>query len=194
MDHTWSGAIIYEWVETTNNYGLISYGPPSGAEPTVSVQPEIGGYSVGGAPTPLNPGFTNLKNQWATLSPTGVSENAYTPSNTPPACPSYTSGYWEVSGNVALPTIGAAAVTGPTGSAGSGSSGTGSGSGSASQSSGSAKSTASHNGAARPTHAIMHSAGMAAIEGWFGRTENSNPALFWFVGIACAILGPAIAL
>ena len=26
MDGTWSGAIVYEWIEETNNYGLINYG------------------------------------------------------------------------------------------------------------------------------------------------------------------------
>lgn len=28
MDGTWSGAIIYEWIQETNAYGLIQYGPP----------------------------------------------------------------------------------------------------------------------------------------------------------------------
>lgn len=27
MSETWSGAIIYEWIEEMNHYGLISYGP-----------------------------------------------------------------------------------------------------------------------------------------------------------------------
>ena len=27
MSDTWSGAIIYEWIQEMNNYGLISYGP-----------------------------------------------------------------------------------------------------------------------------------------------------------------------
>jgi len=33
MNDLWSGAIIYEWVEEANHYGLISYGPP--VAPTV---------------------------------------------------------------------------------------------------------------------------------------------------------------
>ena len=31
MIETWSGAMIYEWIEETNHYGLVSYGPPQGA-------------------------------------------------------------------------------------------------------------------------------------------------------------------
>lgn len=31
MADAWSGAIIYEWIEETNNYGLIEYGPPTGS-------------------------------------------------------------------------------------------------------------------------------------------------------------------
>lgn len=27
MSETWSGAIIYEWIQELNNYGLVSYGP-----------------------------------------------------------------------------------------------------------------------------------------------------------------------
>lgn len=27
MDGTWSGAIIYEWIQELNDYGLVSYGP-----------------------------------------------------------------------------------------------------------------------------------------------------------------------
>ena len=29
MSNLWSGAIIYEWQQEINNYGLISYGPPN---------------------------------------------------------------------------------------------------------------------------------------------------------------------
>ena len=28
MVNTWSGAIIYEWIQEMNQYGLVSYGPP----------------------------------------------------------------------------------------------------------------------------------------------------------------------
>ena len=32
MDGTWSGAIIYEWIQETNNYGLVSYGGFAGSD------------------------------------------------------------------------------------------------------------------------------------------------------------------
>lgn len=103
MDPYWSGAIIYEWIEESNNYGLISYGPSVAATAT-DAPPD--GYTRTGTPTPISPDFTNLSNQWKTLSPSGISASAYTPSNSPPACPAYTSALWEVNGNVALPTLG----------------------------------------------------------------------------------------
>ena len=104
MSDTWSGSIIYEWIEEANDYGLISYGPP--ANPTMTAINVVGGYTRGGTPMTVSPDFDNLSAQWATLTPSGVSVNAYTPSETPPPCPAYTSGLWEVSGNVRLPTIG----------------------------------------------------------------------------------------
>lgn len=103
MNGIWSGAIVYEWIEEANNYGLISYGPY--VDPTASGAPEDG-YTRSGTPIPISPDFSNLSNQWKTLNPTGISENDYTPSLTPPPCPAYTSGVWDVNGNVALPTLG----------------------------------------------------------------------------------------
>lgn len=98
MDGTWSGAIAYEWVEETNNYGLVNYGSPGGAV-------------LSGTPTAMQPDFTNLANQWKTLSPTGVSQAAYTPSLSPPACPPSTAGGWLVNGDVPVPTLGVGVVT-----------------------------------------------------------------------------------
>lgn len=89
MVGTWSGSIIYEWVQETNDYGLVNY--PNG---------QI--YS--GAPTPIQPDYDNLSGQWKTLTPSGVALATYTPSNSPPACPSATLG-WQVNGNVPLPTL-----------------------------------------------------------------------------------------
>ncbi|TLD30279.1 glycoside hydrolase family protein [Venturia nashicola] len=98
MVDTWSGAIAYEWVEETNNYGLVNYGSP-------------GGTVLSGTPTAIQPDFTNLVNQWKTLNPTGVQQAAYTPSLSPPACPQSTAGGWLVNGDVSVPTLGVAAVT-----------------------------------------------------------------------------------
>ncbi|KAH8819867.1 Glucanosyltransferase-domain-containing protein [Xylogone sp. PMI_703] len=127
----WSGAIVYEWIEEANNYGLISYGPPVDA--TVVASGVDGGFTRRGTPTPVAPDFTNLQSQWATLTPTGVAKSDYTPSISTPACPSSTPGGWLVNGNVGLPTLGqtggaatvtlasasvTAAATDPTGSTG----------------------------------------------------------------------------
>ena len=89
MVGTWSGSIVYEWVQETNDYGLVNY--PNG---------QI--YS--GAPTPIQPDYDNLSKQWKTITPSGVALATYTPSNSPPACPSATLG-WQVNGNVPLPTL-----------------------------------------------------------------------------------------
>ena len=104
MAGTWSGSIVYEWLEETNNYGLISYGPSVAATKTgagISA-----GYTRSGTPTPISPDFDRLSSQWATLNPSGVSANAYSANANPPACPAYTSGMWEVSGNAPLPSLG----------------------------------------------------------------------------------------
>jgi len=94
MIGTWSGSIVYEWVEETNHYGLVTY--PNGI------------YS--GAPIPLQPDFNNLAKQWKSINPTGVAEASYTPVYTAPACPLATAG-WGVNGDVPLPTLGASIVS-----------------------------------------------------------------------------------
>jgi hypothetical protein len=103
MNGIWSGAIIYEWIEETNNYGLISYGPEVSA--TVVASNVVAGISRQGTPSPVRPDYTNLQSQWATLTPTGFASSAYSPTLTPPACPSSTAGGWLVDGDIALPSI-----------------------------------------------------------------------------------------
>lgn len=103
MDDLWSGAVVYEWIQEANGYGLISYGPS--VAPTATGSNIVGGFTRIGMPTPVLPDFTNLQSQWATLTPTGVASSAYSPSLTPPACPTFTQGGWLVNGNVALPSI-----------------------------------------------------------------------------------------
>jgi 1,3-beta-glucanosyltransferase GAS1 len=96
MVNTWSGAIIYEWVQETNDYGLVTY--PNGS---------IYGDQE---PIPIQPDYSNLAGQWSTLSPSAVAQTAYTPSFSPPACPSSTAGAWAVNGNPPLPTLGSSIV------------------------------------------------------------------------------------
>jgi hypothetical protein len=104
MSPYWSGAIIYEWIQEQNNYGLVSYG--SKVDPTaVGAPPD--GFPRSGTPTPVSPDFSNLSNQWKTLTPSGVKESAYSPTLTAPPCPAFTADVWEVNGNVALPSLGA---------------------------------------------------------------------------------------
>lgn len=103
MNENWSGAIIYEWIQETNLYGIVGYGPH--VDPASPNAPPDG-WPRSGTPTPIAPDFTNLQGQWATLTPTGIKESAYTVSLTAPPCPGYTADTWEVNGNVALPSIG----------------------------------------------------------------------------------------
>jgi hypothetical protein len=94
MVDTWSGSIIYEWVQETNDYGLVAY--PNGQV-----------YS--GAPTSIQPDYNNLESHWKTINLSGVAEANYSPSNSPPICPLATMG-WGVNGDVPLPTLGAGVV------------------------------------------------------------------------------------
>lgn len=155
--------VLSRWIQETNDYGLISYGPQVAA--TATQANVVDGFTRTGTPTPISPDFYNLSNQWKTLTPSSVSEAAYTPSNSAPSCPAYTSGAWEVSGNVALPTIGqtynaqaansGSATSGASGTqTGSRSTGTGSGSGSATRSSTGTAASASHTGMASPSRQI----------------------------------------
>lgn len=106
VDH-WSGAIIYEWIQEQNNYGLVSYGPKvddlSRNDDTV-----FDGWTRKGKPTPRSPDFENLKSRWETINPTGISKSDYdAKAVSTRACPTSTEGgWWAVKGNIALPTLG----------------------------------------------------------------------------------------
>lgn len=120
MEDTWSGAIVYEWIEEVNNYGLINYGTVaipidellsliSTLGPKVDPQKDpnaLDGYLRSGTPTPISPDYNNLKSQWATLSPSGVKLSDYSATKKPPPCPTSTLSGWEVNGDVSLPTLG----------------------------------------------------------------------------------------
>ena len=106
MSDTWSGAVVYEWIQEANDYGLISYGPT--VDPTVETA-ALDGFPRSGTPTTISPDYGNLKSQWATLSPTGVKLSDYTSSLdriTPPPCPTSTADGWIVNGNAPLPSVG----------------------------------------------------------------------------------------
>ncbi|KAH6608080.1 glycolipid anchored surface gas1 [Trichoderma cornu-damae] len=104
MVNDWSGAIIYEWIQEENAYGIITYAP-AGQDAGPDVQ---GGFLRKGTPTPKLPDFTALKSKWATNKPTGVNKSAYKPSHVSTrACPTSTAGgWWQVDGDVKLPTLG----------------------------------------------------------------------------------------
>ena len=105
MNESWSGAIIYEWIEEANSYGLISYGPTTNSDnPTA-----LDGYPRSGTPSPVSPDYSNLKAHWATLNPTGVALSDYSAqasSLTPIACPSSTPNGWIVDASASLPSVG----------------------------------------------------------------------------------------
>jgi hypothetical protein len=90
MKDAFSGAIIYEWVQETNNYGLVNY--PNG---------EI--YS--GAPIPIQPDFDNVQKQWKLVGEVkGVRESDYSPTTIIPRCPEPNLA-WVVDGDVPLPRV-----------------------------------------------------------------------------------------
>jgi len=105
MENTWSGAIVYEWIEETNDYGLISYGPT--VDPSSSTA-ALDGFSRSGTPSPVTPDYSNLKKHWATLHPTGIRLSAYSATASMPAiaCPSSTPNGWIVDPTVPLPSVG----------------------------------------------------------------------------------------
>lgn len=104
MVDTWSGAIIYEWIQETNDYGLVSY--DRSATPTSAAPGGDAQFGRSGTPSPISPDFDNLSKHWATLSPTGVRKDDYNPSFSPPPCPAFTSGAWAVKPDAPLPTVG----------------------------------------------------------------------------------------
>ena len=106
MENQWSGAIVYEWIEEANNYGLISYGPS--VDPTSNTA-ALDGYTRSGTPSPVTPDFSNLKSHWATLHPTGVALSDYSSSASnlkPIACPATTPNGWLVDATASLPSVG----------------------------------------------------------------------------------------
>lgn len=103
----WSGVIVYEWIQEQNNYGIISYGPQLD-DVTKNDEEVFDGFTRKGTPTPKSPDFQNLKTKWENIKPTGVKKADYDAKDVSTrACPTSTEGgWWQVEGNVALPSIG----------------------------------------------------------------------------------------
>lgn len=94
MSGTWSGSIIYEWVQETNDYGVVTY-------------PD--GQIYSGAPVPVQPDFDTLARVWKGIAPSGVAESEYGVSLSAPSCPGASAG-WGVDGDVPVPTLGQGVV------------------------------------------------------------------------------------
>lgn len=73
MTDVWSGGIVYEYFQETNNYGLVT--------------------QIGGSVSPL-PDYTALSLQLNNIHPTRIQSASYTPSNTPPSCPTTATSVW----------------------------------------------------------------------------------------------------
>ncbi|KAK3077973.1 hypothetical protein LTS18_008769 [Coniosporium uncinatum] len=168
MSPYWSGAIAYEWIEEANNYGIVSYGPkvdPAGP----NAPPD--GFTRSGTPTPISPDFTNLQNQWKTVSPSSVMMSAYSPSVTGVDCPAFTQSVWVVQPSDALPTLGQtfeAQASATASAGGSGGSGSGSSGGTSGSATGGAASASSTPGAASPAREVAGGAiGMVGLAAGF---------------------------
>lgn len=104
MVDTWSGAIIYEWIQETNDYGLVEYALSQSS--SAGIDGADAAFGRNGTPQPRNPDFENLSRHWATLAPTGTRADDYKPSLSAPVCPDFTTGAWEVKPDAQLPTLG----------------------------------------------------------------------------------------
>jgi hypothetical protein len=104
MVDTWSGAIIYEWIQETNDYGLVEYALSQSS--SSGIDGADAAFGRNGTPQPRNPDFENLSKHWAALAPTGIRADDYKPSLSAPVCPDFTTGAWEVTPDAQLPTIG----------------------------------------------------------------------------------------
>ena len=94
MTSVLSGAIVYEWTQEVNNYGIIQY-------PYTTIQNNV--VVPVGVPIPMQPEFNNLQSVWAVCSPQGTPLAQYTPVTTTFACPTET-GVWTIDAEAVLPT------------------------------------------------------------------------------------------
>lgn len=93
MTSVLSGAIVYEWTQEANDYGIIQY-------PDTTIQNNV--VVPIGVPVPMQPEFNNLQSVWAQCSPSGTPMAQYTPTTGTFACPT-TTGIWTINAGEALP-------------------------------------------------------------------------------------------
>lgn len=91
MSDVWSGGIIFEYIQESNDFGLV----------TIS--------DDGQTATPL-PDFANLKSQYAAVTPPSQSESSYKANTTLPACPAFDAANWPAAQSIP-PTPNAAVCT-----------------------------------------------------------------------------------
>lgn len=84
---TFSGVIVYEWSSHDDGFGIMNY-----------MNKDDSGF-----PQTLTD-YNNLGKIYTTASPISTAMTDYTPSNSPPACPSSIS-QWPIAGSASLPTI-----------------------------------------------------------------------------------------
>jgi hypothetical protein len=87
MTNVFSGGIVYEWFMGANEFGLVD-------------------LTNNGASVSPYPDFTSLQSQLASVRPTTTQRSAYTPTNSPPACPSV-GGSWMAQASPLPPTVNA---------------------------------------------------------------------------------------
>lgn len=100
MNGRLSGAIIYEWTQEANDYGLVSYAGGSAAPTVINMLPD----------------YRNLKSRWATLNPDGTQTTWLSPldARESVACPKSTTGSaaWTINPSASLPTLGVRVFSG----------------------------------------------------------------------------------
>ena len=93
MTSVLSGAIVYEWIQEANDYGIVQYAD-------TAIQNNV--VVPVGVPVPIQPEFGNLQSVWAQCSPQGTPASEYTPATGTLACPGKT-GIWTIDASQSLP-------------------------------------------------------------------------------------------
>ncbi|KAL8944011.1 MAG: hypothetical protein Q9216_000720 [Gyalolechia sp. 2 TL-2023] len=100
MNDRFSGAVVNEWRQDSDFYGIVSYEFGT-REMTWTAE----GTPAGSVPTPISPDFYSLQSQWADITTTGTPSSEYTPVYTSVECPLLTTSTWNVTPTAPLPFI-----------------------------------------------------------------------------------------